>query len=81
MKQYSIEDQGKSPSTAQMKELTDLARHENIKVIFVQKEFDTKNAEILAKEIGAKIYTINPLAYEWDKETIRIADILAGKAE
>lgn len=81
LKQYSIEDQGKSPSPAQMKELTDLARHENIKVIFVQKEFDTKNAEILAKEIGAKIYTINPLAYEWDKETIRIADILAGKAE
>jgi len=81
LKQYSIEDQGKSPSPAQMKKLTDLARRENIKVIFVQKEFDSKNAEILAREIGAKIYTINPLAYEWDKEIIRIAEILAGKTE
>jgi len=45
----------------------------------VQQGFDTKNAAAIANEIGAKVYRINPLAYEWDKEMIRIARILAGK--
>lgn len=80
LKQYSIEHEGKSPSPAQMKSLVDLAKKENIKIIFVQQGFDTKNGEVLAKEIGAKVYEINPLSYEWDKEMIRIAKIIAGKA-
>lgn len=75
--QHSIEFEGKKPSTAQIKKLVDLARYENIKVIFVQKEFDEKSAEVIANEIGAKLYVINPLSYEWDKELIRIAKILA----
>ncbi len=75
--QHSIEFEGKSPSTAQIKKLVDLARDENIKVIFVQKEFDEKSAEVIANEIGAKSYVINPLSYDWDKELIRIAKILA----
>ncbi len=75
--QHSIEFEGKKPSTAQIKKLVDLARNENIKVIFVQKEFDEKSAEVVAKETGAKSYVINPLSYDWDKELIIIAKILA----
>ena len=75
--QHSVEFEGKKPSTAQIKKLIDLARYENIKVVFVQKEFDEKSAEVVAKEIGAKSYVINPLSYEWDTELIRIAKILA----
>lgn len=75
--QHSVEFEGKKPSTAQIKKLIDLARDENIKVVFVQKEFDEKSAEVVAKEIGAKSYVINPLSYEWDTELIRIAKILA----
>ncbi|MDD3787312.1 MAG: zinc ABC transporter substrate-binding protein [Petrimonas sp.] len=81
LEQHSIEFEGKSPSPAQIKELVDLAKREDIKVIFVQQGFDAKNAEVVANEIGAKVYKINPLAYEWDKELIRIAKILAGKTD
>lgn len=81
LKQYSIEHEGKSPSPAQMKLLVDLAKKENIKIVFVQQGFDIKNGEVLAKEIGAKVYEINPLAYEWDKDMIRIAKIIAGKVD
>lgn len=81
LKQYSIEFEGKNPSPAQMKALIDTARKEGIEVVFVQQGFDTKNAAAIANEIGAKVYRINPLAYEWDKEMIRIARILAGKEE
>ena len=64
-----------------MKSLIDIARKEDIRVVFVQQGFDTKNATVIANEIGGKVYVINPLAYEWDKELIRIAHILAGKEE
>mgnify|MGYP000858038026 CR=1 FL=1 len=80
LKQYTIEFEGKKPSPVQIKNMVDLANKENIDIIFIQQGFDSKNAEVIANEIGAKIYTINPLAYEWDKEMLQIAQILAGKA-
>lgn len=79
--QHSIEFEGKNPSPAQMKKLVDDARNEKLNVIFIQKGFDEKNAEVIAREIGAKVYEINPLSYDWDKELIRISSILAGNAD
>lgn len=79
LEQHSIEFEGKNPSPVQMKELVDLAKAENIKTVFIQQEFDIKNTEVIAKEIGAKSHVINPLAYEWDEELIRIAQILADQ--
>jgi len=76
--QYSIEFEGKNPSPLQIKEIVDLAKAKRIQTVFVQTGFDTKNAEVIAQEAGAKIYSINPLSEEWNKELIRIADILAG---
>lgn len=75
--QYSIEFEGKNPSPSQMRNLVDTARKERINTIFVQQGFDMKNAEVIAKEIGAEVYEINPLAYEWDQELIRMATLLA----
>lgn len=76
--QYSIEFEGKSPSPQQLKEMVDFAHKQKIKTIFVQKGFDTKNAESLAKEIGASIHSINPLTYDWSNELIKIAEIMSG---
>lgn len=79
--QHSIEFEGKNPSPSQMKSLVDIAKSEQVKVVFIQKGFDRKNAEVVAQEVGAKVFEINPLDYEWDKEMIRIAEILAGKRD
>jgi zinc transport system substrate-binding protein len=78
LEQYSIEFEGKNPSPVQIKDIVDLATANRIKTVFVQAGFDTKNAEVIAQEAGAKVYPINPLSAEWDKELLRIADILAG---
>jgi len=77
LKQHTIEFEGKNPSPAQMKALVDLARQENIKVVFVQQEFDSSNAETIAKEIGAKIVPLNLLSYYWSEEMVKIAKSLA----
>lgn len=75
--QHSIEFEGKNPSPVQIKNLVDIAKEEGVNTIFVQKGFDKKNAKVIASEIGAEIFEINPLSYNWDEELIRIAEILS----
>ncbi len=77
--QHSIENEGKSPSPSQLRSLIDKAKNENIRVVFIQAEFDTKNAEIIANEISAKIVPINLLSYDWEGEMIKVANTIAGK--
>jgi len=76
--QLSIEMEGKEPSPAQLKRLIDTARESGAKVVFVQQEFDKKNAELVAKETYCTLVVINPLDYNWDKEMIQIAQALAN---
>lgn len=77
LNQLSIEFEGKNPSPAQIRKLVDIAQKEKINTVFVDKGFDTKNAEVIANEIDAELFVIDPLAYEWDTELIRIATILS----
>jgi len=81
LSQYSIEHEGKSPSPSQLRHLIDVARDNNIKTVFIQAEFDQKNAETVAKEIDADIVPINLLSYDWDKEMIKIAKSIASASE
>lgn len=66
--QISIEHEGKEPSPSHMKETIDRARARGIKVIFVQQEFDKRNAGIIAEEIGGSVIQLNPLAENWPAE-------------
>lgn len=75
--QLSIEMEGKEPSPAQLKRLIDTAKESGAKVVFIQQEFDQKNAELIAKETNCNLVVINPLDYDWKKELIRIAHALA----
>ncbi|MGL4852531.1 MAG: metal ABC transporter solute-binding protein, Zn/Mn family [Phocaeicola sp.] len=74
--QISIEENGKEPSPAQLKRLIERCREAKARVIFVQQEFDTRNAEVIAKEIGVEVVPINPLSYHWHDEMIHIAKAL-----
>jgi len=65
LKQVPIEIEGKDPKPAQLKELIEHAKSEDIKVIFVQPQFSTKSAELVAREIGGQVAFANPLAEDW----------------
>ena len=67
LEEVSVEYEGKEPSPSRLKYLIDRARTENIKAVFVQKEFDVKNAKAIADEIDAKIIIIDPLSEDWEK--------------
>lgn len=77
LRQISIEEGGKQPSPAHLKALIDECRKGNVSVIFVQQEFDTRNAELIAKETGTRIVPINPLSYDWQEEMIKVAKALS----
>ena len=68
LEQISIEDKGKEPGAKWIKELVDDAKEKNIKAIFIQEEFDKRNAEIIAKELNIKIVQVNPLSVDWESE-------------
>ncbi|MEE4256844.1 MAG: zinc ABC transporter substrate-binding protein [Bacteroidales bacterium] len=65
LEQIAIEYEGKEPSPAHLETIVKKAREKNIHTIFVQKEFDVRNAEIIADEIEAKIIIIDPLSEDW----------------
>lgn len=79
--QIAIEDNGKTPAPAQLQNIIARCKEEQIQIIFVQQEFDRRNAEIVARETGTKIVQINPLAYDWEKEIRHIAQTLSDTNE
>jgi len=72
LKEIAVEFDGKEPPPSRLKELIDFARQENISAIFVQKEYDRKNANAIAHEIGAEVRVIDPLSENWYLSTIEI---------
>lgn len=64
-KQEAIEIEGKDPSPVQLQNIIDEAKKDNIKVIFVQSQFSTKNAEAVAQEIGGAVVKIDPLVKDY----------------
>jgi len=72
LKQFPIEYEGKEPTLAHMRNIIDQAEKEGLKTIFVQEEFDRRNAGVIAEEIGGRVIQINPLSEDWDQEIISI---------
>lgn len=76
LKQISIEEGGKEPSPTQLKDLMEICRKEKVRIIFIQQEFDQRNAQLIASELGIEIVSIHPLSYHWHKEMTAIANAL-----
>jgi len=72
LEEISVEYEGKEPPPSRMKELIDRARKDGLRTIFVQREYDTKNAKAIADEIGADLIIIDPLSEDWQKATMDI---------
>jgi zinc transport system substrate-binding protein len=76
LSEVPVEFEGKEPPPSRMRLLIDMAREKGMRTIFVQKEYDTKNARAIADETGAKIKIIDPLSENWLKATSDIIDAL-----
>lgn len=61
----AVEIEGKEPSAGDMMHLVETAKENNIKFIFVQPQFSTKSAEVIAKEIGGSVVAVDPLPQDY----------------
>ena len=74
LKQVPIEIEGKSPKPARLQGLIEHARKKGITVIFVQPQFSSKSAELVAREIGGQVVVADPLAEDWLANLATVAD-------
>jgi zinc transport system substrate-binding protein len=73
LRQVPVEIEGKDPKPAQLKELIEHAKQNQIKIIFVQPQFSPRSAELVAKEIGGQVVFADPLAADWSDNLREVA--------
>ncbi|MBF8984245.1 zinc ABC transporter substrate-binding protein [Lutibacter sp. B2] len=74
LKMMAIEEDGKETTVKKLQEVIDLAKKENIKFVFYQQEFDSKQAETIAKEIRGATVKVAPLAPNYIENLKSIAN-------
>ena len=81
LEMFSLEEEGKEATAAHLQEMIDLAKEENIKVIFYQEEIDSSQSEAYAEEIGGKTAPLEPLAADYTENLKRMAAVMAEAME
>ena len=76
LQQVPVEIEGKDPKPAQLKALIEHAKKKHINIIFVQPQFSSRNAELVAKEIGGQLIFADPLASDWSDNLREVAQKL-----
>jgi zinc transport system substrate-binding protein len=76
LNQIPIEEDGKEPSASQILNIINKAKTNNIRIMFVQKEFKSRNTDVISNSTNTKIVEINPLSYDWCKEMTSISEKL-----
>ena len=74
---YALEEDGKEATAEHLQEMIDLAKAENIKVIFYQEEIDSSQSEAFAEEIGGKTMQLSPLAADYIENLKSMAELMA----
>jgi len=74
--QFSLETGGKEPTPQHMKQIVDMANANNIRVIYIQSEFDRDHARVFAEEIKGKVEEVWPLNPDWAENLRSMTDLL-----
>ncbi|MGB4659342.1 MAG: zinc ABC transporter substrate-binding protein, partial [Mobilitalea sp.] len=77
LKMYALEEEGKEATAQHLQDMIDLAKEENIKVIFYQEEIDSSQSEAFAEEIGGKTIQLAPLAADYINNLKNMAKTMA----
>ena len=58
------------------KDAVDVARADSVKVLFVERSNDPRQASIIAEGIGARLVVVDPLAYDFEQQMTLITNEL-----
>lgn len=73
LRQVAVEMEGKSPSPRQLRTLIARAKAEDVKVVFVQPQFDQRSAQSIAAAIGGSVVVVDPLQKDAIDNLVEIA--------
>lgn len=73
LRQLPMEEEGKEPSAAQLRNVIAMAKAAAVKTFFVQREFANRNIDVVAGETKAQTTEIDPLGYQWDEVMMDVA--------
>lgn len=79
--QLSIEFEGKNPSAKGVMEVVERCRAEGISVVLSQSQFDTHNAQMVARELNGRVVKVDQLQENWPESMIQIAKAITGNIE
>ncbi|WP_028313291.1 metal ABC transporter solute-binding protein, Zn/Mn family [Desulfatibacillum aliphaticivorans] len=65
LKQLAVELEGKTPKGRELAQFIAKAKKDNVRVIFVQPQFDKNAAENIARSINGAVLALNPLARDY----------------
>ncbi len=74
LEQVPIEIEGKEPTARELQNLIHHAGKASVKVIFVQPQLSSKSAHTIAKAIGCRVVSADPLAKDWSENLLDVAD-------
>ncbi|MDE6397187.1 MAG: zinc ABC transporter substrate-binding protein [Muribaculaceae bacterium] len=77
LEQISVGFENKEMPASHLAKIIDEAKMDAVKVFFFQQEYDSRQAETLNERMGTRLVTINPRAYEWEKELKKVVDALS----
>lgn len=72
--QIPVEIEGKEPKPRDLNRLINHALENKIRVIFVQPQFSSKSANTIADAIDGEVVYVDPLAYNWPENIIKVAE-------
>lgn len=78
LKMITVQKQGKEADINQLRDIIEYSKENNIKAIIYQVESYNSQVSVLAREIGALAYEINPLSGDYIKSMNNILDFLTN---
>ncbi len=81
LEQVPVEIDGKAPKARQIQEAIRRARELDIRVVMVQPQISSRDADTIAREINGRTVMADPLAEDWAQNLRRVADLIGKHKE
>lgn len=78
LKQEAVEVEGKEPTAAQLQQLIEQARKEDVKIIFAQPQFSKRAAKSVAEAIGGAVIPLDSLSSDYLANLDKVAEEISG---
>ncbi len=73
LRQQAVESEGKAPTPKQLYALVKQAKADKVKILFIQPQFDKKNASTVARAIKGKLVELDPLTENIEQNLKKMA--------